>query len=198
MKLHLSLSSPPGNILALLDLQLQFSQACNVLAPQVAQSRVWNRVALHHLHYRSLREQFPALGSQMVCNVVYAMARTARQVYQNPASPIAAELRSDRPLPPIVFMPHSPVYFDRHTLSWRESRLSLFTAQGRMVWQLPQAGALWPKFARMRCREIVLMGSPEQGYALDFDLVDAQDAQIQTPPLSQDWKPDHVFLELSQ
>lgn len=198
MKLTLPLISPPEHLQALQALQAQFALACNVLAPQVAQSRVWNRVALHHLHYRSLREQFPALGSQMVCNAVYAMARTARQVYQNPASPFAAALKTEAPLPPIVFMPTSPVYFDRHTLSWRESRLSLFTMQGRMVWESAQAAAMWPKFVHMRSREIVLMGTPEQGYALTFDLVDVHDAQIQSPPLSADWMPEHVSLELSQ
>lgn len=198
MKLNLSLQATPEHLCALQALQMQFAQACNVLAPQVAQTRVWNRVALHHLHYRSLREQFPALGSQMVCNVVYAMARTARQVYQNPASPFAAALKGDGPLPPIVFMPHSPVYFDRHTLSWREGRLSLFTLQGRMAWHSPQAAALWPKFVRQRCREIVLLGSPDRGYALTFDLVEAMDAPVQLPPSPDGWMPDHISLELSQ
>ncbi|NBT92621.1 MAG: hypothetical protein EBT37_08500, partial [Betaproteobacteria bacterium] len=54
-------------------LQAVFAQACNALAPIVQQTKVWNRVALHHLMYRNLRERFPELGSQMVCNAIYSV-----------------------------------------------------------------------------------------------------------------------------
>ena len=63
-----------------------FAEVCNALAPEVQRTRVWNRVALHHMHYRALREKFPALGSQMVCNAIYAVSRTSRMVFQMPAT----------------------------------------------------------------------------------------------------------------
>ncbi len=43
------------------------------------QTKVWNRVALHHLMYRNLRDQFPEMGSQMVCNAIYSVSRTCRE-----------------------------------------------------------------------------------------------------------------------
>ena len=40
----------------LTDLRGLFTQACNALAPMVQQTRCWNRVALHHMAYKPLRE----------------------------------------------------------------------------------------------------------------------------------------------
>ena len=41
----------------LVALQSAFAQACNALAPVVRETRVWNRVALHHLAYKPMRER---------------------------------------------------------------------------------------------------------------------------------------------
>ena len=68
--IRVPLNTTPEQYARLQALQTAFAQVCNALAPEVQRSRVWNRVALHHLHYRSLREKFPALGSQMVCNAI--------------------------------------------------------------------------------------------------------------------------------
>ncbi len=55
--LRIPLNTTAAQFERLLSLQKVFSQVCNQLAPEVSRSRVWNRVALHHLHYRTLREQ---------------------------------------------------------------------------------------------------------------------------------------------
>jgi hypothetical protein len=114
------LDCEPQQHAQLLALQRLFAQACNELTLQVAQSRVWNRVALHHLHYRSLRQKYPQLGSQMVCNVIYAVSRTARMLYQSPQSPYYLHKLGDAPLPRLLFSDRSPVYFDSHTLSLKQ------------------------------------------------------------------------------
>jgi len=102
LRIHLGLSAPQAAQLQ--ALQLQFAQVCNALAPMVQQTRVWNRVALHHLAYRNLRAQFPALGSQMVCNAIYAVSRTSRMVFQHPDSPFALQrLNEELPLPLLHF-----------------------------------------------------------------------------------------------
>ena len=121
------LNTTPEQLARLQDLQTAFAQVCNALAPEVQRTRVWNRVALHHLHYRALREKFPALGSQMVCNAIYAVSRTSRMVFQTAGSPFYLAKLGAQPLPLLQFLNNCPVYFDRHTLSIKGSKLSLFT-----------------------------------------------------------------------
>ena len=62
--MRIPLDTNPEQLARLVSLQLAFMEVCNAVAPTVQKSRCWNRVALHHMVYRSLREQFPALGSQ--------------------------------------------------------------------------------------------------------------------------------------
>jgi hypothetical protein len=112
-------------------LQVAFAQVCNALAPVAQQTRVWNRVALHHLAYRQLREKFPALGSQMVCNAIYSVSRACRAVYQNHSSPFQMARLGDRPLPLLRFADSCPVYFDRHTLSLKSGQLSAKRSSGK-------------------------------------------------------------------
>ena len=85
--LRISLNPTPEQFQRLCVLQEEFARVCNALAPVVRDSRCWNRVALHHMAYKSLREQFPAMGSQMVCNAIYSVCRSSRLIYQHPASP---------------------------------------------------------------------------------------------------------------
>ena len=91
--LRIALNASPEQGARLQALQSGFAQVCNALAPVVQQTRVWNRVALHHLAYRQLREQFPEMGSQMVCNAIYSVSRTSRLVFQHPASPFSRARR---------------------------------------------------------------------------------------------------------
>ena len=152
-------------------LQHGFAKLCNALAPLVQSTRIWNRVALHHLTYRQLREQFPEMGSQMVCNAIYSVSRTCRVVFQHPASPVHLDKLGQRPLPLLRFADSCPVYFDRHTLSLKAGRLSMFTLDGRMHFDLQLDPRDEQRFHAQKMREIVLDGDVDKGYALSFWLV---------------------------
>ena len=164
-------------------LQLAFAQVCNALAPVVQQSRCWNRVALHHLMYRQLREKFPVMGSQMVCNAIYSVSRTGRLVYQHPQSPFNLERLGDKPLPLLRFTDTCPVYFDRHTLSLKAGQLSMFTLDGRMRFQLALSAQDEARFHAQKLREIVLARRADGVYGLTF-LLEQEQAGIdgQRPP----------------
>ncbi len=155
-------------------LQAAFAQVCNALAPAVQQSRIWNRVTLHHLHYHQLRERFPAIGSQMVCNAIYSVSRTARQVYQHPDSQFHLAKLGQRPLPLLRFADTCPVYFDRHTLSIKPAELSLYTLDGRMHFQLQISAQVEAAFLERRVKEIVLKRQADGGFVLGFTLHPAQ------------------------
>jgi hypothetical protein len=135
-------------------LQAVFAQACNALAPIVQQTKVWNRVALHHLMYRNLRERFPELGSQMVCNAIYSVSRTSRLVFQSPQSPFNLSKLAGKPLPLLRFTDQCPVYFDRHTLSIKPGQLSLFTMDGRMRFDLTLEADKLALFEQTKLREM--------------------------------------------
>ena len=119
--------------------------------------------------YRGLRDRFPAMGSQMVCNAIYSVSRSARAVLQHPASPWNVQRHPERPLPLIRFEPSAPVYFDRHTLSLRDGVLSMFTLDGRMRFELQLAPADEARFHGEKLLEVVLTGDG-QNYALTFRL----------------------------
>ncbi len=162
----------------LLALQAAFAQVCNALAPTVAQTRVWNRVALHHMAYKSLREQFPALGSQMVCNAIYAVSRICRSVYQHPSSPFNLSRMGPGPLPMLRFADSMPVYFDRHTLSLKAGVLSMFTLDGRMRFQLALREQDEVAFHERKLLEVVLSRNPQGVFGLRFQFA-APDEETQ-------------------
>ena len=60
--LSIPLTTTPEQVDKLVALQNAFALVCNALAPVVRDTRCWSRVALHHMMYRSLREQFPQIG----------------------------------------------------------------------------------------------------------------------------------------
>lgn len=148
-------------------LQSLFARACNNLAPLVSQTRCWNRVALHHLAYKGLREKYPQLGSQMICNVIYSVCRAARLVYQHPQSPWSVSKSDPKSLPVIVFSDDTPVFFDRHTLSIKKGQISLFSLDGRMRFELGLSEEDELKFRQEKLREISLEKRKE-GYFLKF------------------------------
>jgi hypothetical protein len=169
----LNIALHPGQTDRLILLQQMFAQACNHLAPIVQQTRCWNRVALHHMAYRGLREQFPALGSQMACNAIYSVSRTCRALFQNPSSPYSLAKLGNAPLPRVLFLPQSPVYFDRHTLSLKNGRASMYTLDGRIKFNLDLDDAQEARFRNSRLREIVMSSQPA-GLALTFTFDDPQ------------------------
>lgn len=171
--LRIPLDTSPEQTARLLSLQRAFAQVCNALTPVVRETRCWNRVALHHMSYRRLREQFPAMGSQMVCNAIYSVSRSSRLVYQHPDSPFNLARLGDKPLPQLAFKDDSPVYFDRHTLSIRDGRLSMYTLDGRMRFRLPLSADDEAEFHTRKLREIVLSRRPDGRFELAFWLDDA-------------------------
>ena len=154
-------------------LQAEFARVCNALAPMVRDTRCWNRVALHHMAYKTLREQFPAMGSQMVCNAIYSVCRSSRLIYQHPTSPFNVARMGDRPLPLLRFLGTSPVYFDRHTLSVKDGRLSMYTLDGRMRFDLALSAADEAAFHGSKLREVVLTREAGDAFVLSFRLGDA-------------------------
>jgi len=183
------LNTTPEQYARLQALQTAFAQVCNALAPEVQRTRVWNRVALHHLFYRALRDKFPALGSQMVCNAIYAVSRTSRLIFQTPASPFSLAKLEGKPLPLMQFADSCPVYFDRHTLSVKGNKLSLFTLDGRMHFELtlPEEQLLLFRVAKLR--EIVLTRRLDAAYELAFWL---EPAELE---LTQPLIPEYLSVE---
>lgn len=106
---------------AFLELQEQFSAACNQVATIALEEKERNRVRLHHLCYYSLRKNFPDLGAQMCCN---AIAKTAQAL---------KPLKTARPL---LFKRGCSVHFDKRTYSLKGNSLSLFTLKKRIHIQL--------------------------------------------------------------
>ncbi|HUY04188.1 MAG TPA: hypothetical protein VMV33_12975 [Rhodocyclaceae bacterium] len=175
------LNTSPEQAERLQALQKAFADVCNAIAPVVQQTRCWNRVGLHHLAYRSMRERFPQVGSQMVCNAIYSVSRTCRLVLQHPNSPLNIAKRPGAPLPLLVFQANAPVYFDRHTLSLKDGVLSMFTLDGRMRFQLALQPADEARFHRDKLREIVLSNSA-QGYQLVFSFSPEDETEAEVLP----------------
>ena len=182
--LHIPLNTSPEQVARLQALQTAFAEVCNALAPIVQQNRCWNRVTLHHLAYRTLRERFPHIGSQMVCNAIYSVSRTCRIVFQHPESPWNIAKLGDRPLPLMRFLPNSPVYFDRHTLSLKDGRLSMYTLDGRMRFQIELKAEDEARFHDGKLREIVLGNTP-QGFQLSFHFSPEQEADSAAAPTAE-------------
>ena len=181
--LRIELNATPDQVERLHALQVGFARVCNAIGPVVQQTRVWNRVALHHLTYRQLREQFPEMGSQMVCNAIYSVSRTARLVFQHAASPFHLSRLGEKPLPLLQFADTCPVYFDRHTLSVKAGQLSMFTLDGRMRFQLALRPEDEASFHEKKLREIVLARGASEVYTLSFLFggePDGQDSTNQT------------------
>ncbi len=148
-------------------LQKAFAEVCTTLALAVQESRCWNRVALHHMTYHSLRERFPQVGSQMVCNAIYSVSRCCRVLFQDPASPFNVNRFPERGLPLLHFTHTAPVYFDRHTLSFRNSQVSMYTLDGRMRFQLDIKPEDELRFHHEKLKEIIL-SKTGHGYQLSF------------------------------
>ena len=194
-RIAISFSVTPSQGERLAQLQKAFAAACNHLGPIVQQTRCWNRVALHHMVYRPLRENFPMLGSQMVCNAIYSVSRTCRAVYQNRQSPYSLQKLAGRPLPRVIFLPNSPVYFDRHTLSLKDGQVSMYTMDGRIKFDLDLSPEQEQQFRSSKLREIVL-SSRELVFTLNFSFAtEAADALAVQTYMAEDVEmPEYVLI----
>lgn len=161
-------------------LQALFAEACNAIAPMVVANRCWNRVGLHHLAYKAVRERYPQLGSQMVSNAIYSVSRACRKVYQDPASRWFVGRNSAAPLPRLKFPSDSPVFFDRHTLSLKGDVLSMFTLDGRLRFQITLPAEVEARFTTDKLREVVLFADAA-GFGLRFLFGDAADVAGEDP-----------------
>lgn len=146
----------PEQLLKLVDLQKTFALACDEAALFVARSRSWHRVTLHHLAYKSMREKFPLLGSQMVCNAIHTVSRASKEVFQDPVSPWSSVARAGDPLPILKFADTTPVFFDKHTLTLKKKALSIFTLDGRMHIQINLSAATENKLRTEKLKELSL------------------------------------------
>lgn len=194
MQLRIPLNTTESQVQRLIELQAVFAQACNALTLVVQKTRVWNRVALHHLAYKDLRAQYPAMGSQMACNAIYSVSRTCRVLFQHPASPFNLASRADKPLPLVKFDDTCPVYFDRHTLSLREGQISMLTLDGRMRFQLALQPADEACFHSQKLREVVLSRSSPTTFVLTFSLSEANEPADTTLPEQADI-PQYLLIE---
>ena len=110
----------------------------------------------------------------MVCNAIYAVSRTSRLVFQAPGSPFNLAKLGDKPLPLMQFNGNCPVYFDRHTLSFKGTKLSLFTLDGRMHFELTLSETQLLLFKVSKLREISLTCRSTGLYELTFKLESQQ------------------------
>ena len=196
LMLRIPLTTTPEQQASLQALQVAFAQVCNALAPTVQQTKVWNRVALHHLMYRTLRDQFPSMGSQMVCNAIYSVSRTSRVVFQHPQSPFNLARMADKPLPLLRFSDSCPVYFDRHTLSVKAGQLSMYTLDGRIRFALALKPEDEVNFNEKKLREIVLSRRPDGVFELSFLFSDGQDENPPESTLASGAEvPEYVMVE---
>jgi hypothetical protein len=187
------LNCTPEQFDQLRALQEAFAEVCNAIAPVVQQTRCWNRVALHHLVYRTMRERFPALGSQMICNAVYSVSRLSRFLFQHPDSPWSVDKRFEAPLPLMRFAPTAPVYFDRHTLSLKGSTLSMFTLDGRIRFDLRLPPTDVARFHRDKLVEIVLRQTA-QVYELQFQFGRRDSGETQRQEPCADGLPEYLLV----
>ncbi len=179
-------------------LQAAFAALCNELSPFVSEQHCWNRVTLHHLKYRELRANFPEMGSQMVCNAIYAVSKVSRLVYQHPASPYNIKKMVGRALPVIRFAGDCPVYFDSHTLTLTGQNLSMYTMDGRIKFELKLTVAQKEQLAHQKLTEITLSKGVEGRFMLTFyfNKADARDAEVAGVAIERNAKPVPNVLAL--
>ena len=199
--LSIPLTTTAEQVEKLVALQNAFALVCNALAPVVRDTRCWSRVALHHMMYRSLREQFPQIGSQMVCNAIYSVSRTSRLIFQAEHSPFNIQRYADKNLPLLQFLPTAPVYFDRHTLSIKPGSLSMYTLDGRMRFEVNLSAEDLARFKTLKLSEVVLNLTNEV-FTLNFSFADELSAAEENAELLKvedpSFLPEYVVVEQSE
>jgi hypothetical protein len=166
-RLTLRLSVTPEQGLLLGELQRLFAEVCNVISDMAVESRCFNRVALHHLSYAHIRKAYPQLGSQMVCNAIYAVAKVTKMLFLNKGSPVYKRVKESGDYPRCQFQKNSPVFFDKNTLSIKDSRLCLYTMVGRLVINAQLAPEVVKRISGERVSELILKSNPD-GFSLLF------------------------------
>src|SRR5690242_16414293 len=119
--ISISLETPKAESSKLTRLQETYHTICNEIALVAQEKRCWNRVALHNLTYTSIRKKH-SLGSQMVCNAIFAVCKAYK----------AKQLLPEEEVPLICFRKNRSVHFDKRTYSIQGNILSLYTSEGRV------------------------------------------------------------------
>ena len=141
--IRLNLTPEQGERLS--TLRRAYAEACNRLVPLVQKERCWNRVALHHLGYRRLRQE-TSLGAQMACNAIFSVCKAYR------SQRALGRLAADTAVPALCFN-RASVHFDHRTYTLKGETVSLNTLQGRM---------LVPTILGDHQREILQRGRPKE------------------------------------
>ena len=193
--IQIPLSTNEQQAVSLRALQESFAEACTEIAVTVRETRCWNRVALHHMVYKQMRERFPSLGSQMVCNAIYSVSRTCRLVLQHPASPFFQGKSAGQGIPALRFVPSAPVYFDRHTLSLKGGSLSLYTLDGRLRFQVSLSPEQEARFKNEKLNEISLL-EVQGRYSLNFRLGEKPPSDGGKPSKEEAMQlPDYILID---
>lgn len=177
-KFVIKLDANPAQVQRLAALQANFIEICNAISPIVQETHTWNRVVLHHMVYHKMREKFPHTGSQMICNAIYSVCRAARIILQHPKSPWNIEVNPQALLPRLHFLPQSPVFFDRHTLNLKGNRLSMYTLDGRIRFDLSLTEEQRTAFHHEKLKEVLLVNNAAI-FSLHFHFGD-EDAKVST------------------
>jgi putative transposase len=106
-------------------LRTAYADACNRLVPLVQKERCWNRVGLHQLGYRRLRQE-TSLGAQMACNAIFSVCKAYR------SQRALGRIATDRAVPSLCFN-RASVHFDHRTYTLKGEAISLNTLQGRIL-----------------------------------------------------------------
>ena len=102
---------------ALLETLERVNTACNWLAEKAFTAKTANKIQLHHLHYRDLREQF-GLSAQMAVRTI---------------GKVCDAYKRDRTKQP-TFKPHGSIAYDQRILSFKAmDRVSILTLTGRIM-----------------------------------------------------------------
>ncbi len=105
----------------LCELKESFLSACNQIVPFAVKHRCWNRVALHNFVYTHIRAN-SKLGSQMVCNAIFAVCKAYR----------SKTISKEEEVPVICFHKNRSVHFDKRTYNLQGETLSLYTLDKRI------------------------------------------------------------------
>src|SRR5256885_10433143 len=87
------LNVTPEQAVRLSTLRTAYAEACNRLVPLVQAARCWNRVALHQLGYRPLRQE-TSLGAPMACHAIFSGCKAYR------SQQALGRIPQDTPSPP--------------------------------------------------------------------------------------------------
>jgi hypothetical protein len=99
-------------------------------------------------------------------------------------------------LPRLRFSDASPVFFDRHTLSLKDGRLSLYTLAGRMRFDLAISQSDEDDFRELKLRDVMLNRGPRDQFELVFNFIDEEDGKaLNAMPAAPMNLPNYIRVE---